>query len=681
MDDFFNEMQLPFANANEELETLSSEAFKALFDIKRFEIRPEIDKDKGVDFNIELKIQTSGGRSVHTNFRFSVQLKATEVIEQNVDGSYSKQIDLSNVNYLFNDGMPAYYVMYHLPSKSFYYENVNDFLAAIQDREDGDAKKKSYVLRFEKRLDDAAVDNIYSEVLQKGKFLRHINEKMTFRPSVRQSDDKISFDLDLNVTDDAEVRNNIEAIGLSLINNAEWKIVIAYHKKASGNVASSSLYNLILGMAHYYDGNMFDTLKHLKDAHRLKSELTDDMKNHLEYFYAVARYFFGILQEDEFSTIMDKLGSDRNIGLYLKLENAKSEYQKNLREDAIIIFTQAVNQIIEHPDADEHIVINAKREILLYEGVHNNLEFVKNCCRVFAYEDVTFDKSSRLEFVTAVLRVHTEWLNRLTDLHNEAIAKKDYFSFHNSILVEVKIRYQFLSNIKILFDTQEKMVSEMTGEMKEQIGILLEKINNSVLYFEKVGHIENQAVAISLQYEILHFINDVLKAGEALNKLERIVDIYDSRDLQKKFEYLKNNGTQHETFLDFISESGQRGSKNAEILKQNAEKMQKMDEDEIPLPDHRRDEVYNIHLFPIGYFRFPRTEVEKVLEVLNVHEDGKESFRELFGMVQPVANILNETVRCEGYGNGRGDDVGFASWQNIYRIRKYFYENKFYRTS
>jgi hypothetical protein len=27
------------------------------------------------------------------------------------------------------------------------------------------------------------------------------------------------------------------------------------------------------------------------------------------------------------------------------------------------------------------------------------------------------------------------------------------------------------------------------------------------------------------------------------------------------------------------------------------------------------------------------------------------------------------------------DDQGFESWQNIYRVRKYFYENNFYRTS
>jgi hypothetical protein len=109
--------------------------------------------------------------------------------------------------------------------------------------------------------------------------------------------------------------------------------------------------------------------------------------------------------------------------------------------------------------------------------------------------------------------------------------------------------------------------------------------------------------------------------------------------------------------------------------------MRKMDEDEIPLSDQKRRETYDIYLFPIGYFRFPRKELENVLNALNVRENGKESFRQLFGMVMPVVNILNVSVECEGFANGMADDQGFESWQNIYRVRKYFYENNFYRTS
>ena len=57
-------MDLPLANPNEELETISSNHFRILFAPEMFALRPESDKDKGIDFFIELK---KDGK--HLNFR------------------------------------------------------------------------------------------------------------------------------------------------------------------------------------------------------------------------------------------------------------------------------------------------------------------------------------------------------------------------------------------------------------------------------------------------------------------------------------------------------------------------------------------------------------------------------------------------------------------------------------
>lgn len=678
MSDLFNEMQLPFANSNEELETISNNAFKPLFDINKFEIRSEIEKDKGIDFHIELKLKRSDGRSVHTNFRFAVQMKATENIVKNSDGSFSKQIELSNVNYLLNTGMPAYYVFYHIPSRTFYYENVNDFFTEIQSKEKTESQQ-TYTLRFSKLLDNEAIEQIYQEVYKKGKFQRLINEKITLRPSNAASEDKISFDSGLNITDDADIRNAVELVGLTLVNKAQWKSVIAYHKRGSGNVAATSLYNLILGLAHYYDGNMYDSLKFLKDAERKKNDLSPDMKNHLMYFYAAVRYFFGMITEAGFEEIMSKLESEQSIGLYVKLEKAKKDFLDKMDAEALVKYKKSIEEIINSSNADEHVVLNAKREMLLYDGFNNNKEFVRQCCIVFAMENISFDKSATKEFVKETIQIHLRWSKKIIELHNEALEKKDFFSYYNSLLVEVKIKYQFLSSLKILFDTHEKTVSEMTTEMKDQIGTLLEKIKRTVEYFTEVGHIENQAASLSQQYEILHFSDNFEKAQTVLNELERIIDIYESSELCAKLEHLKNRGTQHESFIDFMEETSQRGKRNYEVVNNIHEELKKMDEDERIEADTPRKGYLHIHLFPIGFFKFPKTEVENVLEVLNVREDAKDSFRGLFGMVIPIANILNDPIQCEGYANGKADDKGIKSWENIHRIRKHFYENKFYR--
>lgn len=679
MDDFFNEMQLPFANSNEELETISSNAFKPLFDIKKFEIRSEIEKDKGIDFHIELKLERPDGRFVYTNFRFAIQLKATEAIVKNSDGSYSKQIELSNVHYLLNAGMPAYYVLYHLPSKTFYYENVNDFLVDIQSKEKALKDQESYSLRFRKLLDSEALNQIYDEVCRRGKFQRLINEKITLRSVPATLDDKISFDSNLNIIDDAEVRKTIESVGLSLLNKAKWKSIIAYHKKASGNIATTSLYNLILGMAHYYDGNMYEALKFLKDAEKLKSDLSVDMENHLMYFYTAVRYFFGIISEEEFEKIMVKLESDQNLGLYVTLEKAKKDYLVKMDGDAFVRYKKSIDEIINSPVANEHVVINAKRELLLYEGFNNNMEFVRQCCIFFAKESIYFNALMRNEFINEMVRIHFEWADKLKELHEDALNKNDLFSYYNSVLVAVKIRYHFLSSLKILIDTQEKAISEMNSEMRSQIEILIQNINDTVEYFRQVGHIENQAASLSLQYEILHFIGDFEQAEISLGELEKIINIYDSKELEDKLKILEARGTAHESFTDFIMGAYEKGSRNNELWNQHIEEMKKMDEDEKLAVNKDFKSTSQIHLFPIGFFRFPTAEIENVLEVLNVKEDVKDNFRQLFDMIIPVVNILNDSIECEGYANGKMDDQEFKSWQNVYRIRKYFYENKFYK--
>lgn len=681
MDDFFNEMQLPFANSNEELETISSNAFKPLFDIKKFEIRSEIEKDKGIDFHIELKLERPDGRFVYTNFRFAIQLKATEAIVKNSDGSFSKQIELSNVHYLLNAGMPAYYVLYHLPSKTFYYENVNDFLVGIQSKEKVLNNQERYSLRFRKLLDSEALNQIYDDVYKKGKFQRHINEKITLRPVTANAEDKISFDSNLNITDDADVRNAIETVGLNLLNKAKWKSIIIYHKKASGNVAVSSLYNLILGMAYYYDGNMYEALKFLKEAKKLKSDLSADMENHLIYFYTAARYFFGIISEEEFEKIMAKLESDQNLGLYVTLEKAKKDYLVKMDEDAFVRYKELIDEIINSPVANEHVVTNAKRELLLYEGFNNNMEFVKQCCLFFAMESVYFNAFMRNEFIKEMVIIHFEWGDKLKGLQEDALSKNVFFSYYNSILVVVKIRYHFLSSLKILIDTQEKAISEMTSEMTSQIEILIDSINKALEYFRQVGHIENQAASLSLQYEILHFIGDFEQAEISLDELETIIDIYDSNELRNKLEILKTRGTAHESFADFIMGGYEKGNRDNELWNQCIEEMKKMDEDEKIAVNMDVKGMVQIHLFPIGFFRFPKKKIEDVLEVLNVKEDVKDNFKQLFEMISPVVNILNESIECEGYANGKEDDKGFKSWQNVYRIRKYFYDNKYYKSN
>lgn len=68
-----DEIKLPKRSIKEELEQLSKDKLRPMFDHKLFEFRDEEYRDKGLDLAIELKYKDS-----YTNFRFLVQLKASE---------------------------------------------------------------------------------------------------------------------------------------------------------------------------------------------------------------------------------------------------------------------------------------------------------------------------------------------------------------------------------------------------------------------------------------------------------------------------------------------------------------------------------------------------------------------------------------------------------------------------
>jgi len=79
-----NKIDLPLSNSKEDLETISRNRLSLLFDSKLFELRPEVQRDKGIDLIVEIKHDGN-----YTNFRFAVQLKSTASIQFKVGSKNS----------------------------------------------------------------------------------------------------------------------------------------------------------------------------------------------------------------------------------------------------------------------------------------------------------------------------------------------------------------------------------------------------------------------------------------------------------------------------------------------------------------------------------------------------------------------------------------------------------------
>jgi hypothetical protein len=578
-----------------------------------------------------------------------------------------------------------FYVLYYKQTNTFYYENINDFAQSLYKKDTNWNSQPSHVLRFSKPFNGLVIEEIFQLTIKKGKFQRTINEKVIAQSIAVNTGDKIVIDSDLNVSDDGEIRKLIEGIGLEIINEGKWKDLIFVHKKASGNVASTSKYNLVLGIANYYSGNLMDALSFFRTATNLKSELTEDLTNHLKFFDTTVKYSIGLISYEEYDRKMQQLESADNVGLYIKLEKAKRKYLESLNinsNDRYDNFVSDITAIITDPKANDSIKLNAKCELILFEGYKNNMEYVKGVSMINALEEsIGPNIQLRVDSAKRFISANETWFRNVQQLKEDAINTKNHFAHYIALINEVKVTYEFevyTANVFIVEDIPEFPKPEIPDK-KPFFERMLEKISKAVSYFYDIGHIENIVAALSTKYEILHYLNHIEDADKVLNDLESIIESYDLAEQRKKLEILKNNGTTHQHFKVWMDKIFSESDAKKREYDEMKSEMIKMDEEESKVKEKPTTNNLHISLFPIGYFQFPIEQKETVYEILNVTKEARKRFDEMFKMVIPVANIYYNPITQEGYADGKLADTGIEVWRNIFRVRKSFYENKFYR--
>jgi hypothetical protein len=667
-----DEMDLPLSNPKEELESISNNHFKPLFDVTSFEIRKEIERDKGIDFDIEIK---KNGK--YTNFRFTIQLKATESKKKNQDGSISLQIETSNINYLFNGGRLAYYVLYNKPENSFYFESLNQFAKELSDADQEWYKQHTHVLRFSKRLNIDQINKIYNSTLDRGIFQRTINEKLAIQSSFIDLNDKIVVDANSQVISDKEIREQIESVGLELINQFRWKEILLIHSKATSAVASTAKYNLIIGMAYYYSSEHLKALIHFQQALKSSPGLTGILFEHLRLLHLTTRYSIGLIKSEEYS-IKSKEFESTSLGAYIKIELAKARYLESpeiYRSDRYENFVKNIDEIISSSLSNENVKLIARCEAVLIEGSKLNMDYVSTVANIRAME-TKFDLnvSRRVEAGLQVANQRINWHNKVRLLKEDCLQNKNQFAFNNAQLNEIKVMYEFevyaslvnVENIDKLYESDKRIQQ------------LLEQLHSVMAFYEQIGHIENLCVALSLKYELEHYANKTDESLSTIDRLSEYVDNYNLAEFKLKSDELKNRGTTHERLkqmLDSLAEQGKADEKEYDAI---VKEMKKLDEN-----DRQRfvgnNMVEVIHLFPIGYFQYPMEKRRDVFKIISISDDIRSAFDLMYDeyKVIPIANIYHNPVKQEGYGDDKFADKGIESWRNIYQIRKALFENGF----
>jgi hypothetical protein len=157
---------LPKAERSNELERESIADLQKRLPADRLLFRRENSDDFGVDGTLELIVNGAA-----TNFRANAQLKATEHPQFNLDGSLSLSIEVSNLNYLLNGASPIY-LLYVAPSGEMFYAWGRDEKKRIETSNPSWREQKTVVIRFARRVNASAVDDICERIREEASILR-----------------------------------------------------------------------------------------------------------------------------------------------------------------------------------------------------------------------------------------------------------------------------------------------------------------------------------------------------------------------------------------------------------------------------------------------------------------------------------------------------------------------------
>lgn len=545
----FDDLHLPKVNLNENLETISSNYFRPLLDVNKFEVRSETVRDKGIDFHIELKKEQSNGGSVYTNFRFAVQLKATNSIEVNIDGSFSIQIESSNINYLLNNGMPSFYVFYHKPSHAFYYESANNFVVDLQKKNIDWGKQEKHSLRFFKMLDDVALTEIYQETFDKGVLFSQLNQHLKFA-TTNGIPGGVIIDADNEIYSIAENIAYIDQFGHELINGQHFNFIIEIEQRTHPRLEVTPRFNLICGIAYFQHGNLFKAMELLKLAQQKSENFEPDIQAMLTYTFLNTKFLLGIMNKQDFEVETGKITENEDAGTFFEIEKAFNILSSNEVKSSIGIqtFYAKIDDVIKKDKNNNHMRITAYAKILEAEAVILFHDLTIN----FTYFIGRLKEPLQSQTYIEWLKLEEAYLQRLEDLTSFALKNKYFLGVSNLLSTKIMWNYKKIFHSHLLNNWKGRsfdIEKPLSAEGRETLIKSCKKLDKILGTYEMLEHRENMVSCLNSKYEIQHFLgqNDEVELTKA--KILEIIENHDFVGLKARHNELITGMTPHEKFI------------------------------------------------------------------------------------------------------------------------------------
>jgi hypothetical protein len=544
----FEDADLPKANPNESLETISANMFRSLFPVEKFEIRAETHRDKGIDFHIELKKEVASGDLRYTNYRSAIQLKATNTIRPSADGSFGIQIFSSNITYLLNNAMPAYYVFYHHPTKSFYYENVKNFVLQLQHKNPQWHNKEKHKIHFKKTLDQQAIEGIYQEIYTSGNILKRINQRLKFN-TAQQNPQRLLIDADHEIYSVSENIEFIDQFGADLVNRHYFNTVIEIEKRSWPRNNATPRFYLFCGIAYFQRGNLYRALELLNEAKKHSAEFDLQGQAIIAHTILSARYLLDMITKEVYYLEMKKINSLEQAGSFFQIEKAFEELSLNKTKPAVSIreFYDSMTKIIENEKSGVIRVV-AYNKIVDAESVVLFHDLAMN----FAYFIGRVKQPLQSRAYREWLELEKKFVERLNGIAAYADKCGNHIGVGNLTLTSIKWNYQKAFHHHYLTCWKGRSF-DLLQSVDEKMVQMLEKLCSSLdqlaQLYEAMEYKENMISSMVLKFEILHFSRHYQAAQLMKEKILEVINLYGFEGLKKEYEPVFSSGTPHEEFI------------------------------------------------------------------------------------------------------------------------------------
>lgn len=645
--------------------------------LERFKVRSEDDDDVGIDLIVELK-----HNGFHTNFRFAVQLKATASIRPLADGSYTFPVELTNVNYLFNFSGPAFYVLYVKEEDSFYYKNAHSVFMDVAERYPQSIRPERVGVNFSDKLDRPAIIKLHDQIYNRSQNIRKINHLLNVNLQRDELADRITIVEREQVFGEREAVESLEKQGLRLMNAYDYDEILRLKGLTDHQQVKSGLFHAVCGLAHYRKAEMLLAIVSFKLAIKFKDSLAQEMLDMVNYHQEAAKYMLGINTRAEYDATVERIVHSTYIKLFLSIEQRYHQLfdEEGLTEKKVAGFYQSMQEICEHPEADENVILHARAQILEMESEVLNHLLVKN---------ITANKN--FPWAKDVLQVKFgEWQTtadlfgpRAESLRDQALAGKHYFAYNIITITMVKASYRnlFIQLYMINFDPDSSTINiRLTEEMMSAILANCEVLDGVIKNYAALDSNENVVVALSLKYELLHLIGYHEQAQEIAARMEELIGTYDLKDLGRRYRFMMDSGTKHELFLRSLIDANDLRKKAQAERDEIWKEIDELNAKEKAASTGPRPGP-TIDVTPLGMFRYQKEQFDELMDILDVVPEVREQVRNVaeYGAV-PIINVLERPVLREG----PVPTTTFSTMEqcrDLLMVRKALYESKIIRLS